>query len=301
MLPFTSIGEAEAALGRNLTAVEAVWFQYSSGMHDFCLYAHNIVFLLLVYSVAPLPVALAELKRPKAIHKYKLQPKVHVPVADVLKCYKNVVKTFLFAVGPLQLVSFPTIKWVGIRTGLPLPSVWEAAAQLAVYFVVEDYFNYWLHRALHSRWGYDHIHRVHHEFSAPVGFAAPYAHWAEVLILGFPAFLGPAIAPCHILVFWLWFVLRHVEAIETHCGYDFPQTPTKYIPFYGGAEYHDYHHYVGGRSHSNFASVFTYCDYIYGTDKGYRYQKGQLAKQLTEQEKAKNQNGETNGMWEKYD
>lgn len=110
MLPFTSIGEAEAALGRNLTAVEAVWFQYSSGMHDFCLYAHNIVFLLLVYSVAPLPVALAELKRPKAIHKYKLQPKVHVPVADVLKCYKNVVKTFLFAVGPLQLVSFPTIK-----------------------------------------------------------------------------------------------------------------------------------------------------------------------------------------------
>ncbi|KAJ8504626.1 hypothetical protein OPV22_005512 [Ensete ventricosum] len=300
MLPFTSVGEAETALGRNLTVAEAVWFQYSAGMHDFWLYAHNIVFLLLVYSVAPLPVALAELKRPKAIHKYKLQPKVHVPVADVLKCYKNVVKTFLFAVGPLQLVSFPTIKWVGIRTGLPLPSLWEAAAQLAVYFVVEDYFNYWLHRALHSRWGYDHIHRVHHEFTAPVGFAAPYAHWAEVLILGFPAFLGPAIAPCHILVFWLWFVLRHVEAIETHCGYDFPQTPTKYIPFYGGAEYHDYHHYVGGRSHSNFASVFTYCDYIYGTDKGYRYQKGQVA-QLKELAKAKNQNGKMNGMWEKYD
>lgn len=51
------------------------------------------------------------------------------------------------------------------------------------------------------------------------------------------------------------------------CRYDFPWTPTKYIPFYGGAEYHDYHHYVGGQSQSNFASVFTYCDYIYGTDK----------------------------------
>ncbi|CAB4279662.1 unnamed protein product [Prunus armeniaca] len=34
----------------------------------------------------------------------------------------------------------------------------------------------------------------------------------------------------------------------------------------GGAEYHDYQHYVGGQSHSNFASVFTCCDYIYGTD-----------------------------------
>ncbi|KAF6168829.1 hypothetical protein GIB67_042136 [Kingdonia uniflora] len=60
--------------------------------------------------------------------------------------------------------------------------------------------------------------------------------------------------------------------------YDFPWTPTKYIPFYGGAEYHDYHHYVGGQSQSNFASVFTYCDYIYGTDKGYRYQKQHLQK-----------------------
>lgn len=51
------------------------------------------------------------------------------------------------------------------------------------------------------------------------------------------------------------------------CRYDFPWSFTKYIPFYGGAEYHDYHHYVGGQSQSNFASVFTYCDYIYGTDK----------------------------------
>lgn len=51
------------------------------------------------------------------------------------------------------------------------------------------------------------------------------------------------------------------------CSYDIPWTPTKFIPFYGGADHHDYHHYVGEQSHSNFASVFTYCDYIYGTDK----------------------------------
>uniref|UniRef100_A0A0D9VNG1 Uncharacterized protein n=1 Tax=Leersia perrieri TaxID=77586 RepID=A0A0D9VNG1_9ORYZ len=58
----------------------------------------------------------------------------------------------------------------------------------------------------------------------------------------------------------------------------FPLNPTKYIPFYGGVEYHDYHHFVGGHSQSNFSSVFTFCDYIYGTDKGYRYHKASLAK-----------------------
>ncbi|ONK71691.1 uncharacterized protein A4U43_C04F11350 [Asparagus officinalis] len=300
MLPFESIAEAESVLGRNLTGAETFWFRYSAGMHDFWLYAHNIVFLLTVYTIAPLPLAFIELTNPKCMRKYKLQPKVKTSADRVMDCYTNVVKTFLLAVGPLQLLSYPTIKAVGIRTSLPLPSAWEVLSQLAVYFLVEDYFNYWIHRMLHCKWGYDLIHHVHHEFTAPIGFAAPYAHWAEVLILGIPAFLGPAIAPGHIVTFWLWMVIRHVEAIETHCGYDFPQTPTKFIPFYGGAEYHDYHHYVGGQSQSNFASVFTYCDYIYGTDKGFRYQKEHLAK-LREQWKSCELNGETNGRLDKYE
>ncbi|VAI68345.1 unnamed protein product [Triticum turgidum subsp. durum] len=49
--------------------------------------------------------------------------------------------------------------------------------------------------------------------------------------------------------------------------FDFPLNPANFIPFYGGAPHHDYHHRVGRKSQSNFASVFTFCDYIYGTDK----------------------------------
>ena len=88
----------------------------------------------------------------------------------------------------------------------------------------------------------------------------------------------------------LW--LRNFGVAIYFCRYDFPWSPTKYIPFYGGADHHDYHHYVGGQSQSNFASVFTYCDYIYGTDKGYRYQKKLLAK-LKEDLKS---NGQENGV-----
>ena len=108
---------------------------------------------------------------------------------------------------------------IGIRTGLPLPSGWEIVAQLVVYFMVEDYTNYWIHRFLHNKWGYEKIHRVHHEYTAPIGFAAPYAHWAEILILGIPSFLGPAMVPGHMITFWLWIALRQIEAIETHSGY----------------------------------------------------------------------------------
>ncbi|KAL6658559.1 hypothetical protein ACP70R_004145 [Stipagrostis hirtigluma subsp. patula] len=278
MIPCATAAEAEVVMGRPMTWAEAAWFRYSATTPDYCLYSHNIVILLIVYTLAPLPLALLELRAPaKLTSPYKLQPHVRHSPAAFLRCYWATARVLLLTVGALQLVSYPAVKMVGIRTGLPLPSVGEMVSQLTVYFLVEDYLGYWIHRLLHTEWGYTKIHHVHHEFAAPISFAAPYAHWAEVLILGFPAFAGPALVPCHMTTFWFWFVIRHIEAIETHSGFDFPFNPTKFIPFYGGAEFHDYHHRVGRRSQSNFASVFTFCDYLYGTDKGYRYHKASLA------------------------
>ncbi|XP_006851841.2 methylsterol monooxygenase 1-1 [Amborella trichopoda] len=278
MLPFQSLEDAEMAIGRPLSHAEVLWFNYSAKMSDPLLYFHNILFLFLIFTLVPLPLVLLDLMGFKALDKYKLQPKVRLTFNGILKCYKDVAFMFFTVVGPLQLSSYPIVKMVGVRTGLPLPSMWEILAQLVVYFLIEDYGNYWMHRALHGKWGYEKIHRVHHEFTAPIGFAAPYAHWAEVLILGIPSFVGPALVPCHMVTLWLWIALRQIEAIDTHSGYEFPWSLTKFIPFYGGAEHHDYHHFVGGQSQSNFASVFTYCDYIYGTDKGYRFQKEHLSK-----------------------
>ncbi|KAG8092434.1 hypothetical protein GUJ93_ZPchr0012g21250 [Zizania palustris] len=218
MLPYATAAEAEAALGRAMTPAEALWFSYSAAMPDYFLFWHNILFLLVVFTLAPLPVALLELRTPAAVAPYKLQPQVRLSPSEFFRCYKEVMRIFFVVIGPLQLVSYPIVKMVGIHTGLPLPSLGEMAAQLLVYFLIEDYLNYWIHRLLHAEWGYEKIHRIHHEFTAPIGFAAPYAHWAEVLVLGIPSFVGPAIAPCHMITFWLWIVLRQMEAIETHSG-----------------------------------------------------------------------------------
>ncbi|KAL9242871.1 hypothetical protein vseg_016829 [Gypsophila vaccaria] len=292
MLQYKSVDDAETVLNRTLTYTETLWFNYTQNKSDYFLYCHNIAFLFLIFSLIPLPLIIAELINLVNVDHYKIQPKVKLSFGEIVGCYKKVMRMFFLVVGPLQLVSYPSVKLIGIRTGLPLPSMWEILIQLIVYFIVEDYTNYWLHRWLHCKWGYEKIHKVHHEYTAPIGFAAPYAHWAEVLILGIPSFLGPAMVPGHMITLWLWIGLRQIEAIDTHSGYDLPWSPTKFIPFYGGAEHHDYHHYVGGQSQSNFASVFTYCDYIYGTDKGYRYQKKLLAK-LKEKSSI---NGRQNGL-----
>ncbi|XP_040957932.1 very-long-chain aldehyde decarbonylase GL1-11-like [Gossypium hirsutum] len=96
---------------------------------------------------------------------------------------------------------------------------------------------------------------------------------------------GVMVAPAGVVVvlicphfFCLYNKSSTLSSSEADFRYDSPWAPTRFIPFYGGADYHDYHHYVGEQSQSNFALVFTYCDYIYGTDKGYQYHKKVLRK-----------------------
>ncbi|XP_044978775.1 very-long-chain aldehyde decarbonylase GL1-10-like [Hordeum vulgare subsp. vulgare] len=277
MLPYATGAEAEEALGRTLTYAEAAWLRYSASVPDRWLHLHSVAMTMVVYTLAPLPLALLELRTPAAAAPYKLQPRARHSLAVFLRCYVESVRVLLL-LGPCLLVSYTDTKIMEMPTGLPLPSMGEVAAQLAVYFLVEDYINYWIHRLLHTKWCYDKIHSVHHEFTAPMGYAVWYDHWAEKLLLSVASLAGPAIVPCHITTLWLWFVARLLVGINIHSGFKLPFGLAKFIPFYGGAEQHDYHHYVGGQSQSNFAPVFTYCDYIYGTDKGYRYHKATQAK-----------------------
>lgn len=265
--------QAQALLGRTLTNAEQGWLYATAGVHEYYLFCSTIVLLTVFYPLACAPYIILEQLRLPFFEQYRLQPSSYNAPEDIWKSLKSVMRTILTTILPLQLLSYPAFKMVGLTAGLPLPPARDVALQLLVFFLVEDYLNYWIHRFLHTKWYYDRIHYMHHEFETPCSSAASYAHWAEILLLGSASFAGPAIVRCHVVTLWSWIVLRQWEAIETHSGYHFPWSPTRLIPFYGGAEFHDHHHLVGGQSTGNFASCFTYCDTIYGTDKGYRVRK----------------------------
>jgi plant 4,4-dimethylsterol C-4alpha-methyl-monooxygenase len=110
MISYATIAEAEAALGRSLSTAETFWFNYSATMPDYLLYYHNLLFLFVVFTLVPLPIALIELWFPRAVAPYKIQPKVNLAPVSFIKCYMNVFRVFVFVIGPLQLSSYPTIK-----------------------------------------------------------------------------------------------------------------------------------------------------------------------------------------------
>ncbi|EFJ25588.1 hypothetical protein SELMODRAFT_173304 [Selaginella moellendorffii] len=203
------------------------------------------------------------------LRKYKIQNKVNTYAAQV-KCLVRLLFYHTCVNLPLMGASYPIFKYMGFTSKLPLPSWKTVVFQILSYFILEDFIFYWGHRVLHTKWLYKHVHCVHHEYATPFGLTSEYAHPAEILFLGFATIFGPAITGPHLFTLWLWISLRVLETIEAHCGYDFPWSPSKFLPLYGGAEFHDYHHRLLYTKSGNYSSTFTYMDWIFGTDIGYR-------------------------------
>lgn len=108
MIPYRTVEEASVALGRNLTRLETVWFDYSATKSNFYVYCHTILVLFLVFSLAPLPLVVVELTA--WFDRFKIQKKVKYSLSDMFRCYKEVMKLFLVVVGTLQIVSYPSIQ-----------------------------------------------------------------------------------------------------------------------------------------------------------------------------------------------
>ncbi|PPQ68122.1 hypothetical protein CVT24_002948 [Panaeolus cyanescens] len=205
--------------------------------------------------------------------KWKLQPaKIPTP-AEQWACTKQVLLYHFTIEFPLIFLFHPTAEALGMQTyQVPFPSLKTMAPQVFLFFFFEDFFHFCAHQALHTGVLYKHIHKIHHKYSAPFGLAAEYAHPAEVFILGAGTILGPLIycfftQNLHIITVYLWIVLRLFQAIDAHSGYDFPWSLHNFVPFWSGAEHHDFHHMAFT---NNFSTSFRWWDRIFGTDDKYR-------------------------------
>jgi methylsterol monooxygenase len=179
--------------------------------------------------------------------KYKLQPGKRPTLKEQWDCTKLVLLSHFTIELPQIWLFHPMCVYWGMKTNTPFPSLWTMVGQIALFFVMEDTFHYFAHRGLHYGPFYKHIHKLHHKYSAPFGLAAEYAHPLEVMILG-TGTVGSPILYCaltqnlHLSTVYVWIVLRLFQAIDAHSGYDFPWSLNKFIPFWSGADHHDFHH-----------------------------------------------------------
>jgi sterol desaturase/sphingolipid hydroxylase (fatty acid hydroxylase superfamily) len=156
---------------------------------------------------------------------------------------------------------------LGERCPVEVPSAGILLLQLAIIFVWDDFAFYWVHRAMHhSKWLYRHVHRRHHEASAPVPIEFIYVHPLELIGVGIGTGLGPGLV---LLLFgeisawtlWIGAAVRLLHELQIHSG--LPRISGAYIPFLGSTEHHARHH--ANPTGGNYASTFTHWDRLFGT------------------------------------
>ncbi|GAA5990616.1 hypothetical protein JCM5350_001328 [Sporobolomyces pararoseus] len=224
--------------------------------------------------------------------QYKIQDNKAPTAKQQWDCTKYVLKTHFSVELPQIYLFHPMATSVGMKTWeVPFPSFFrEMVPQIALFFVLEDAWHYFSHRLLHHRSIYKHIHKLHHEFSAPFGLAAEYAHPIEILVLGLGTVGSPLLwcwlsgGNMHLITMYAWICLRLFQAVDAHSGYDFPWSLNKWFPLWAGADHHDYHHSSFGDCYS---TSFRHLDYFFGTDR--KYHAAREKQRIAKQEKLKAQ------------
>ncbi|KAJ8139797.1 hypothetical protein OXX80_004754 [Metschnikowia pulcherrima] len=286
---------AKLAQGESLNFLERKWAAWYSYFDNDVLATGLLFFLVheVTYFGRCLPWYIID--QIPFFNKWKIQPDKIPSNKEQWECFKSVLKShFLVEALPIWLFH-PLCSTLKISTAVPFPSWSVMAAQIAFFFFCEDLWHYCFHRLFHFGWFYKNIHKVHHKYAAPFGFAAEYAHPAEVMALGvgtigFPilyawmaaAFPDLQLPTLHLFTISCWIVLRLFQAVDSHSGYDFPWSLNRILPFWAGAAHHDlHHHYFIG----NYASSFTWFDKIFKTESGAHAKKERMTKKSQNSEK----------------
>ena len=154
----------------------------------------------------------------------------------------------------------------------PLPGFWKITWQFGFCSIALDFGFYFAHRLFHHEKFY-WMHKQHHEYREPVGFASEYAHPVEQIIANaLPTILPPIFLGVHPNVWFVWITWRLFETYVAHSGLDLPIFDFG-CGFGQGAgrahknlnwsysRYHDFHH---TNNFGNFGSEFV--DHIFNTN-----------------------------------
>lgn len=184
------------------------------------------------------------------VQQFKIQPSRRPTASTLLHCAGVTLYNHVFLVLPASVAQWAWRPPVDLPD--QAPSLLELIAGVIGNLLLFD-FQYFIWHLLHHkiRWLYMTFHAIHHNYSSPFALATQCLGGWELVTVGFWTTLNPVILRCHLLTTWTFMVLHVYVSIEDHCGYDFPWSTSRLIPFgiYGGPSKHDVHHQQTAISH----------------------------------------------------
>jgi sterol desaturase/sphingolipid hydroxylase (fatty acid hydroxylase superfamily) len=157
-----------------------------------------------------------------------------------------------------------------------LPSYFTFVWQLITCTILEDFFFYFSHRALHTPFLYTRIHKKHHEYSNAISYASVYTHWVEFVICNALPLLSSLILMqnhMHIVTYAGYAFYRVMGTYSGHSGYEFPWCPHRFFAFNVEPGFHNFHHL---KNMGNYGSTLWIWDYYFRTSEHFYREAGIL-------------------------
>lgn len=148
--------------------------------------------------------------------------------------------------------------WTAIYTDIGEYGWTYTLGMTVVLFLMTDCIAYWVHRAMHTRFLFRHLHRFHHRFVAPSPYTAIAVHPVELIVLQSASFLPVFFIPFHAASVAGVFLYILVFNIVDHSGVRLVSA----LPWQPPSVYHDDHHRY---FHVNYGQHLTIWDRLHGT------------------------------------
>ncbi|XP_053306526.1 cholesterol 25-hydroxylase [Spea bombifrons] len=246
-------------------SLQHAWNFVTSHEHIIRSPFYPVMYSFVVYTTFCLPYLILDALIPAfpALKKYQVQPGTARPtLGTVMHCLGHSVYNHLVFIFPVSVAYW---YWRPVQLPQVAPELHRLVLGIIACLLLFD-FQYFIWHVLHHKipWLYKTFHKKHHKYSSTFALATQYSGAWELLSLGFFAAATPVMLGCHPMTEMTFFIVNIYLSVEDHCGYDFPWSTHRLVPFSlcGGPDHHDAHH---REFISNYAPYFTHWDKLFNT------------------------------------
>ncbi|BFZ13798.1 hypothetical protein BsWGS_16837 [Bradybaena similaris] len=129
-----------------------------------------------------------------------------------------------------------------------------------LFIAFTDMCIYWIHRFLHHKLVYKHLHKLHHKWKIPTPFASHAFHPLDGFVQSLPYHIYPFLFPLHKITYLGLFVFVNIWTVSIHDG-DY-RVPDMLKDVINGSAHHMDHHIF---YNYNYGQFFTLWDRIGGS------------------------------------
>ena len=131
------------------------------------------------------------------------------------------------------------------------PGWWYNIAQFPLFFLFTDFCIYYIHRGLHHKSIYKHLHKAHHKWIMPTPYASHAFHPLDGYAQGLPYHIFPFLLPLQKFAYVALFIFINIWTVLIHDG--------EYVadnPIINGAACHTMHHLYFNFNYGQFTTLW---------------------------------------------